>query len=59
MLLGCPKAVEWFEGRVTASAEINGRTVWAVAENGGEYSMRQLEDELAFLGKAERIEMFI
>ena len=59
VLLGCPKAVEWFEGRVTASAEINGRTVWAVAENSGEYSVRQLEDELAFLGKAERIEMFI
>ena len=58
-LLGCKKAVEWFEGTVVASVAVAGRTVWAVAENNEAYTLGQVEEELAFLGKPDSVEMFI
>jgi len=57
-ILGCADPLEWFDGEVKAEAEVDGRTVWAVAPEGVSISQEDVLRELAFLGEVQKLEMF-
>ena len=57
-IIGCEEPLEWFDGEVKAEAEMDDRTVWAVAPEGRIISQEEVLRELAFLGKIQKLEMF-